>query len=164
MFSHSRSFLQHLTTSFVFRLTFSTQLLPPSFRFPSPPFTLRHRPPTFLYSFSSRTLVFPSRTSYRTPRNLRVTRSGPPEKVGSVNCVHVNRARSSPRSSDPPFLTSSSEIDLSSLSHRFCVFSQSLSLHTAFTVPIIPSSHTAHCVLFVNLLAFSFRSSPLPRL
>ena len=38
------------------------------------PLTLCYRHPTFFYTISSRTLVFPSRTTYRFPRILRVGR------------------------------------------------------------------------------------------
>ena len=98
------SFSKHLLSSFVFHLVSRTQPLLLSFRVFSPiicyrsltpfhpPLTLCYRPPTFVYSFHSRTLVFPSCTSYQTPRTLRVTRLGPPEKVDSVNRAHGNRA------------------------------------------------------------------------
>ena len=81
---------------FVFHIVFRTQPLLLSFRVFSlilcyrtlvlrslTPIIICYRHPPYLYSFSSRTLVFPWRTSNQTPRTIRVTRSGPPEKVGS---------------------------------------------------------------------------------
>ena len=47
-----------------------------AFRFPN--HILCYRPPTSFYSIPSRTLVLPLRTTYQTPRILRVTRLGPP--------------------------------------------------------------------------------------
>ena len=96
-----RTFVFHLflhpTSTTVFRLLFLSipnSLLPLSHS-PCPPI-LRYRPPYFrlllLFTHPRVSLAY----FLRTPRILRVTRLGPPEKVGHVNCVHGNRACSNP--------------------------------------------------------------------
>ena len=129
--------VSHPTSAMVFPCFLSNSLLPlsrsPAIRVPHP--TLYYRPPTFVYPFHSRTLVFPSCTSYQTPRILRVTRLGPPEKVDSVNRAHGDRACPSMFSFAPP-LSNSSESPL--------LLSPSilLSRHTT-----IPCTHPPSCFL-----------------
>ena len=94
----------HPTSVTVFPRFLSDSLLPLSrpftTRFPHP--TLCYRPHYFRLSL----LLTHPRVSpayfLRTPRILRVTRLGPPEKVGNVNRVHGNRARPNLRSFTPP--------------------------------------------------------------
>ena len=130
------------------------------------PLTLCYRPPTFLNPISSRFLVRPSHTTYKTPRILRVTHLGPPEKVGSVNRVHGNRACHSPRSFAPPFLPHPSEIALSpSISPILRLLYTPLYQHTTYInteVPIFTFLLLTQARLASRLLRVSWVATGFP--
>ena len=114
--------VSHPTSATVFRLLFLSQLLctlsscaptvaqnPTSAtalsypRIHVPPHHLLPPPYFRLFLLPTHPRVSPAHF-LRTPRILRVTRLGPPEKVGNVNRVHGNRARPNLRSFTPLLL------------------------------------------------------------